>query len=1687
MKMADYDFRLVDPKDIKSHPPEIENETRRRKRQLEDTREYGRNLLQEKKRKLIEIGRLKKMSAIEQQIKDLEEETKKIDHKIKENDEKIEDAIKTINNIDTRVCANKIAIEELKKNTGGAEKIPPPGLSSYKEAVNGTATVKRLPPREDRKISPEMNYYVGRHVDSVTDIPNLMKEVDRVMNCKAKIEPEKVAKWIEDLQKMTEITPIPRHWWEEDEKWLKERKDFDKEKMRPLSIKFLVNKYMREGLGFGDEAINNLWTKEIAAIWPTLSTERMDTRPNSLIIAFKTEGYCNVFTTQARPREIAIGNQKTLRLKVRLVCPLLFRAKYNSLMKQGAAYKVARKSEVDSYWAKKQAGEDMEGIPRPFGLAYRVSYSVGDLILQTSIDLDSNGQRIWKTQMKATDGTFLKNIEIQNEVTIANNHSREYKEIEKKRFLEEWTETQKTGEKKDNLKTNLPGKEFLRHSESDDSMNISFKSLEPSFQESPQRDSERCPLPHPSQPYQELEMALDSAEVVIVDSDDSIADKDKFYEEYDDIQFYDKNDNKDDINKDDSQESVDGQENDEMEPTPCKDIHDANRTNTTSYEEGIVSQPETNDSEDQTEEINSQGQPNAKMAAMASTISHRYGPNWEEIKLSLLDYDPQGDARDAKCIVVKTGVTGQETILKVETSPLLLCTIFREFSNLEELRLESTTHNNLRLKSHTKTKNSVELKMYYVSGKTRADASVKVQLKNNIMTVTSKTNHTIQREYGVKENAAVWLWKEVLLPPIRTGLSKTGMVNDKRLVRHIGDQYNGHVCKECQKTTRNEPSKECAMCRTVIHKECMTVGGICKKKCYDAVWTVWTREEANIPETTPGTSKMMRELETSLRSFLLSKAQKARDLQTLDTIDKLPKESELNRGREREPIVTTDIDTLAQASRKSFILSNADSNINKEIYSKMPEELRKYISPRGHIKYAKRTSLLGQKPEERPIVDVGKIIPETWERTSENARREWRTMQYQLYRPGPLNHFQETLENEKIPASMGPESAMNGACLFNSLNHLTRMHGYGNRWSPERLRIEICDRIEKTEKYHMSALHMRKKGSWDNIKDYVEDMRDPTSWGDETCIQVACDMFKVNIELVDSTLTRDRKYKLFCPTTGAPDTTFHMIWCGRHYQSLITNHRIRKYTRLEFELSDSTDLMCRNYREVTIMSDREIKLFNEKEEEIIIRTKTTPMGQPAVDAIISTPKKSGDIPVVMSTPNDQGKIIRPAIVETEVAPKRGRRRKCKPKIFEQREEIDKITGGKLKRNGDFVKEGQWTVVYTDGSCRDNGQDDCKAGLGVYFGPGHYLNKGRMVEGEHQTNNAGEVQAVKLAIKIALRNRKEISHLLIRTDSMYTIKMVEQLPQKKANKWRNKNKKKMANKKDLVELYNILNQEGFYNQNNGETGIKTSMVIRFEHVRAHQDMAVSDAARGNEYADRWANAGALENEDETVISNNSNYSITNMDKTLEEEMTREIEESSVMIERIITQLIHETILRIEAREHLNKTTVATQTEYMPKAGRKDRNRLINNANKTEEVLTEEAKDTRITELSLEVAKRDEMIGGLQEKVFGLRKVLEHFERKMIETDADPKESEYLTISVDQYKLTDMRKTQEESLKVAMDNCARINRIIDYLKSFKGLSMDTDTVDEDQSTRQDVDREIDGKNDGKKSQENVDESD
>lgn len=41
-------------------------------------------------------------------------------------------------------------------------------------------------------------------------------------------------------------------------------------------------------------------------------------------------------------------------------------------------------------------------------------------------------------------------------------------------------------------------------------------------------------------------------------------------------------------------------------------------------------------------------------------------------------------------------------------------------------------------------------------------------------------------------------------------------------------------------------------------------------------------------------------------------------------------------------------------------------------------------------------------------------------------------------------------------------------------------------------------------------------------------------------------------------------------------------------------------------------------------------------------------------------------------------------------------------------------------SGDFAKEGDYVVVYTDGACENNGKPNAKAGVGVWFGQNHPL-------------------------------------------------------------------------------------------------------------------------------------------------------------------------------------------------------------------------------------------------------------------------------------------------------------------------------------------------------------------------------
>uniref|UniRef100_A0A673V8V1 ribonuclease H n=1 Tax=Suricata suricatta TaxID=37032 RepID=A0A673V8V1_SURSU len=83
----------------------------------------------------------------------------------------------------------------------------------------------------------------------------------------------------------------------------------------------------------------------------------------------------------------------------------------------------------------------------------------------------------------------------------------------------------------------------------------------------------------------------------------------------------------------------------------------------------------------------------------------------------------------------------------------------------------------------------------------------------------------------------------------------------------------------------------------------------------------------------------------------------------------------------------------------------------------------------------------------------------------------------------------------------------------------------------------------------------------------------------------------------------------------------------------------------------------------------------------------------------------------------------------------------------------------------FSYMGDYVVVYTDGCCSSNGRRRARAGIGVYWGPGHPLNIGIRLPGR-QTNQRAEIHAACKAIEQA--KAQNIEKLVLCTDSMFTI-------------------------------------------------------------------------------------------------------------------------------------------------------------------------------------------------------------------------------------------------------------------------------------------------------------------------------
>lgn len=166
--------------------------------------------------------------------------------------------------------------------------------------------------------------------------------------------------------------------------------------------------------------------------------------------------------------------------------------------------------------------------------------------------------------------------------------------------------------------------------------------------------------------------------------------------------------------------------------------------------------------------------------------------------------------------------------------------------------------------------------------------------------------------------------------------------------------------------------------------------------------------------------------------------------------------------------------------------------------------------------------------------------------------------------------------------------------------------------------------------------------------------------------------------------------------------------------------------------------------------------------------------------------------------------------------------------------LQKQTENKLKSDSDRI------IVYTDGSCFNNGKKGAVAGIGAYFPNNQKYNISAPLAGK-QTNQCAELTAILKTLQL-VANTPELSQkkLLIKTDSEYSINVITKwIPSWRAKNWEKRNGHQISN----LQLISTLDQEIQNMRKRVGNGS-----LKLEHVRGHSNDP------GNDFADKLARRG-----------------------------------------------------------------------------------------------------------------------------------------------------------------------------------------------------------------------------------------
>lgn len=114
------------------------------------------------------------------------------------------------------------------------------------------------------------------------------------------------------------------------------------------------------------------------------------------------------------------------------------------------------------------------------------------------------------------------------------------------------------------------------------------------------------------------------------------------------------------------------------------------------------------------------------------------------------------------------------------------------------------------------------------------------------------------------------------------------------------------------------------------------------------------------------------------------------------------------------------------------------------------------------------------------------------------------------------------------------------SCLFNSLSYFIKNNSYN-------IRQQICDYIEQNKPL-IEGLETK-----DIIKyegpNYIQNMRNISTWGGAIEIQAACNLWKYKIIVNNH---RDRKHSRieFMPVSSVVVQTIELQWTGGHYEPI---------------------------------------------------------------------------------------------------------------------------------------------------------------------------------------------------------------------------------------------------------------------------------------------------------------------------------------------------------------------------------------------------------------------------------------------------------------------------------------------------------------------------------------------------------